>query len=229
MAKAKLHDITDFIYYDYKNFSYKLIGEFEDLPYYLQELLQGKIKNDKTIDMPSIDVLLQKVYPFIDSPSKEVINKIIERNRRVRELVKASIDNKKSEKLEFDQGLEKDRFVIQLAKEFVFDLNKAIYKYELTDFYAYKTFINADINHPFIGTIDVLARNKDNEWFLFLLKTSRTNYTEKYFAESFLQKTLFENNTKFKIKEAFILNPRQDRYLLEVKEISTGEKFELLN
>jgi hypothetical protein len=158
--KIKFHDLSKNVVYDFKNFTYKLIDQ-NDLPYHLKELLTDKIADDLTIMIPTADDLVLENYPFINQLNSEIVNKIIRRNHRINQLVDHAIKTKKTEKLFFDPLEEKDHFVIEIAKQYLYDLNKFIYKYEVTNLYSNLTFLNNDVNELFIGTIDVVAKGKN--------------------------------------------------------------------
>jgi len=181
------------------------------------------------VQLPQLSTLLTKVYPYLEHPAQSIVNSIIARNQRINDLILQSLQRRNSEKLVFYPEAEKDEFVLQMTRDFINLLNKLIYKYELTILDGFKTFINNDIHHPFIGTIDIIAKSKTNGWYLFLLKTSKTSYLEKDYAQAFLQKTLVESNSKIKIKTSFLLNPRQEQVWLPIPEISQNIQFALLN
>lgn len=163
MAKLDFHDLSAFVYFDLRTKQYKLVGEIDNLPFHLQTFLGQQVDSQKVIQLPTMEEQLQKVYPFIDQPPLAVINQIIQRNQKISQLIKFSLLNQTSNQLMFFPQEEKDPFVLDLARQFIYALNKLIYKYELTHFYADQLLINNDVNYPFIGNVDLVAKNKQNE------------------------------------------------------------------
>lgn len=228
MGKINLQDITSAVIYNDKTFSYKLKTDLLNLSHFHQELLKNKIGPSQEILLPTISGIVTECYPFIEKRNLQLINQIIERNKKINNLIFHAISTKRGMELNFDPLEEKDKFILGLAKSVCFDLNKFIYKYEISNLYPNKTFINADINNLYLGNIDLIAQGK-NCWYLITFKMSRSGYNQKYFAELFLQKQAFENNTKFKIQECFIFNPREQRVVVTANEISGGEIYKINN
>ncbi len=229
MKGITFHDLTSGITFDQKTKQYRLtkaIAEFSDDQ---QTLLARWVDANHVVQLPDLSSLLAKVYPYLNNPAQSVIDLITSRNQRINDLILRSLQRRNGEKLVFYPETEKDAFVLELTRDFINLLNKLIYKYELTVMEGFKTFINNDIHHPFIGTIDIIAKSKTNQWYLFLLKTSKTSYLAKDYAQGFLQKILVESNSKIKIKNSFLLNPRQEQVWLPVREISQRIQFALLN
>jgi len=223
MKKTALNDVSANVAYDLDTFEYRLTN-LKGLNPNLELILKDKVDTETlAINLPTINDILLKKYPFINELNPEIVKKIIDRNKRINDLVDHAIKTRKSVKLVFDPLDEKDKNVIEIARQYLYSLNKLIYKYEISALYSNLTFINHDVNHLFIGTIDILAKSGDF-WYIFSLKSSKTSYLKKYFAELYLQKLLVENNTNFKVKSMFILNPRAERYLFEYQDLTKKEK-----
>jgi len=223
MKKIALNDVSLNVTYDLETFKYKLI-KLKGLNHELELLLKDKVDSENlTINIPTINDILLEKYPFINELNPEIVNKIIDRNKRINDLVDYAIKNRSSAKLVFNPLEEKDKNVIEMARQYLYSLNKLIYKYEITALYSNVTFINHDVNQLFMGTIDILAKS-GGKWLIFSLKSSKTSYLKKYFAELYLQKLLVETNTNLKIKSMFILNPRAERYLFEYQDLTKKEK-----
>jgi len=226
MKKIALNDVSLNVTYDLETFKYKLI-KLKGLNHELELLLKDKVDSENlTINIPTINDILLEKYPFINELNPEIVNKIIDRNKRINDLVDYAIKNRSSAKLVFNPLEEKDKNVIEMARQYLYSLNKLIYKYEITALYSNVTFINHDVNQLFMGTIDILAKS-GGKWLIFSLKSSKTSYLKKYFAELYLQKLLVETNTNLKIKSMFILNPRAERYLFEYQDLTKKEKHNL--
>ncbi|WP_026389269.1 hypothetical protein [[Acholeplasma] multilocale] len=227
MAKHNLNDITNSIRYDDVKYKYELFNGINNVDYHLSELLKMNLDGN-FISMPSIPEIVNEAYPFIEKQSQELVYQLISRNRKIKRLIYNAVNTKKGPDLIFDPLDEKDKFIIGLAKSVVHDLNKFIYKHEITSLFSNLTFINNDIHNPYIGTIDFLATDSRN-WFLCSFKTSRTSFTQKYGAEMYLQKKMIESNNKFKISKMFILNPRSEQVIIEAPTLSKGEIYKLEN
>lgn len=229
MKGIDFNDLTSGITFDLNVKQYRLIQDVSRFSYHQQTLLANWVDDNNWVQLPQLSMLLTKVYPYLEHPAQSIVNSIIARNQRINDLILQSLQRRNSEKLVFYPETEKDEFVLQMTRDFINLLNKLIYKYELTILDGFKTFINNDIHHPFIGTIDIIAKSKTNGWYLFLLKTSKTSYLAKDYAQAFLQKTLVESNSKIRIKTSFLLNPRQEQVWLPIPEISQNIQFALLN
>ncbi|PPE06038.1 hypothetical protein [Williamsoniiplasma lucivorax] len=219
-----IHDITDAVAYDENTFKYFLENETKLDSHHLK--IMEKFLNGHEIAIPAISTLLNQAYPFVGKRDAELIKTLIKRNQDINKLVTLAIHNKKSFELVFNVIDDKAKFENSLAKSIVYDLNKLIYKFNISHLWANKTFINGDVNRLFIGTIPIIATNK-KEWFLINFKTSQSGYDQKYAAELELQKELFETNTKFKIAKTILLNPRAQRVVVETFTISNYEKTKL--
>jgi|GEM_PF-652317 len=229
MKGINLNDLTSGVTFDQNTKQYRLTQAVSKFTANQQSLLAGWVDDNNVVQLPQLSALLTKVYPYLNSPASNVIDLIIGRNQRINDLILLSLQRRKSEKLVFYPEGEKDAFVLEMTRAFINLLNKLIYKYELTVLEGFKTFVNNDIHHPFIGTIDIIAQSKTNQWYLFLLKTSKTSYLARDYAQGFLQKTLVESNSKIKLKNSFLLNPRQEQVWFPILEISQSIQFALLN
>jgi len=219
------HDITKQVVYDFQNYRYQL-SSLDQLEYFQQGLLKDHLDANNFIDLPTVDEILLQKYPFVDKINPDIVRTIIRRNQHVKRLVDYAVKHKRGEKLTFDPLDEKDKVVLDLAKQFIYDLNHLIYKHELDQLFSNLTFVNNDVNQLFVGTIDVIGKSKKG-WILFSLKTSKTSYWKKYAAELYLEKVLFETNSGQKVKEMYILNPRNEQFVVPAKELSQGEKASL--
>ncbi|AVP49642.1 hypothetical protein [Williamsoniiplasma luminosum] len=219
-----IHNVNNAVVYDEKTFKY-LLKNPKQLENHHLKILEPFL-SEEVIEIPTISGLLNEVYPFIEKCNPDLIETLIQRTQEINKLVSLAINNKKGFELTFTPIDDKDKFINNLAKSIIYDINKLIYKFNISHIWANKTFINLDINQIFIGTIPIIATNK-KEWFLINYKTSRSGYNQKYAAELTLQKLLFESNTKFKIAKTILLNPRAERAMIETQSISNYEKIKL--
>jgi len=153
------HDITKQTVYDFKNYRYQLVA-LDQLEYFQQGLLKDHLDANNFIDLPTVDEILLQKYPFVDKINPDIVQAIIRRNQHVKKLVDHAIKHKRGEKLTFDPLDEKDKVVLDLAKQFIYDLNHLIYKHELNQLFSNLTFVNNDVNQLFVGTIDVIGKSK---------------------------------------------------------------------
>ncbi|ATZ18490.1 hypothetical protein ESOMN_v1c01050 [Williamsoniiplasma somnilux] len=226
MNNSKLGDITNLISYDEETYSYKFEKPLTTLAEHQKVLLKNKIGKNNEILLPTINEICTNIYPFIEKRSNELINTLISRNKRIKRLIFNAIEKRKDIELNFEPLDEKDKFIINLAKSIVHDLNKFIYKYEIGNLYANKTFLNNDINSFYIGTVDLIAQSKNNI-YIATFKISRSGFNQKYLAELALQKELVESNLNYKIADSFIFNPREERVIIKAHNISKGEFYKM--
>ncbi|WP_031542260.1 hypothetical protein [Mesoplasma photuris] len=227
MSVAKINDISNSVIYNHQKYEYSLIKPITSLDLHIQNLVKNKLENDN-IKIKSIPEIVNDVFPFIEKVNQDVVKSLINRNLRIKKIIFNYLEKWNGLDLKFDPMDEKDKFIIEIAKSVMHDINKFLYKKDIKYIYPNKTFINNDFENVYIGTIDAIMSN-GKEWFLLSFKTSKTSYNQKYSAELFMQKELFESNNKFKISEMYILNPRNERVILEADKLSNYEIFKLKN
>ncbi|AUM63016.1 PD-(D/E)XK nuclease family protein [Spiroplasma monobiae] len=213
-----LYDISKIIERDDK-FNYKLKEDVKDIPYELAEFLDGS-----KINLPFVSMILEECYPFLHNKfiKKEVIENSVKQGVCVHKIISDSINERKEFKLNLVVKDCKNSNHLNIAKRLITELNSFIYKYDIDQIYSEKTFFYSGYDCNYLGTIDLILKSKD-KFYIMDIKTSRVNYVEKYNAQLFLYKKMFENASGKIVDECFILNPREDRVLMTYERLNNQE------
>ncbi|QHX37042.1 PD-(D/E)XK nuclease family protein [Spiroplasma sp. BIUS-1] len=218
-----LNDITKIIERD-ENFNY-MVKEDCDIPMELENFIDGR-----KINLPFVSMILEKCFPYLQNKfiKKEVIDNSIKQGECVHKMISDSINQRNDFKVNLVVNDCKNQNHLNIAKRIITELNSFIYKYDIDQIYSEKTFYYTGYDCDYIGTVDIILKSKD-KFYIMDIKTSRVNYTEKYNAQLFLYKKMFEQNSKKKVEDCFILNPREDRVLMKHENLSNQEKSRIIN
>ncbi|WP_339030048.1 hypothetical protein [Spiroplasma endosymbiont of Cantharis nigra] len=219
-----IYDLTDLIFRD-DNFNYIIQNDIE-IPLYLQNFI-GK---DNKINLPFVSLILEKNFPYIHNKfiKKDLVDNSIKQGICVHNMISHSIKDRKDFKLNLNILDCKNSNHINIAKRIITELNSFIYKYNIDQIYSEKTYLYLGYDCNYLGTIDIILKSKDT-YYIMDIKTSRTNFVDKYNAQLFLYKKMFENATKKIVESCFILNPREDRIFMEYLPISKNEQTKIIS
>ncbi len=219
-----IYDLTDLIFRD-DNFNYIIQNDIE-IPLYLQNFI-GK---DNKIDLPFVSLILEKNFPYIHNKfiKKDLVDNSIKQGICVHNMISHSIKERKDFKLNLNILDCKNSNHINIAKRIITELNSFIYKYNIDQIYSEKTYLYLGYDCNYLGTIDIILKSKET-YYIMDIKTSRTNFIDKYNAQLFLYKKMFENATKKIVENCFILNPREDRIFMEYEPISKTEQAKIIS
>ncbi|WP_342258783.1 hypothetical protein [Spiroplasma endosymbiont of Dioctria linearis] len=219
-----IYDLTDLIFRD-DNFNYIIQNDIE-IPLYLQNFI-GK---DNKIDLPFVSLILEKNFPYIHNKfiKKDLVDNSIKQGICVHNMISHSIKERKDFKLNLNILDCKNSNHINIAKRIITELNSFIYKYNIDQIYSEKTYLYLGYDCNYLGTIDIILKSKES-YYIMDIKTSRTNFVDKYNAQLFLYKKMFENATKKIVENCFILNPREDRIFMEYEPISKTEQTKIIS
>ncbi|AGR42509.1 hypothetical protein [Spiroplasma diminutum] len=218
------YELTQIIKRD-ENFNYILKEDIKEVPFFLK----GFIGETDKIELPFVSIILEKCFPFLHNKfvKKEIIENSIKQGQCVHQMISDSINNRKDFKLNLSTSDCKNSNHINIAKRIITELNSFIYKYEIDQIYSERTFLYLGFDCNYIGTIDIILKSKE-KYYIMDIKTSRVNYIEKYNAQLFLYKKLFENATGNLVENCFILNPREERIFMEYEPINKKEQGRIL-
>ncbi|WP_339034063.1 hypothetical protein [Spiroplasma endosymbiont of Cantharis rufa] len=219
-----IYDLTNLIFRD-DNFNYIIKNDIE-IPLYLQNFI-GK---DNKINLPFVSLILEKNFPYIHNKfiKKDLVDNSIKQGICVHNMISHSIKERKDFKLNLNILDCKNSNHINIAKRIVTELNSFIYKYNIDQIYSEKTYLYLGYDCNYLGTIDIILKSKET-YYIMDIKTSRTNFVDKYNAQLFLYKKMFENATKKNVERCFILNPREDRIFMEYLPISKNELSKIIS
>ncbi|AHB36799.1 hypothetical protein [Spiroplasma apis] len=220
-----INDISDLIALDESN-KYILIREINS-DSYVEKNLSTHIVND-VVCLSEINEALNKVFPYFPIKNTSIVDSSINQNQCIKEIIEASILQRSGPKVKLVTTNCNVTTHLNLAKRYITEINNFIYKYNIKRIYwsPIMCYFGEDMNY--FGTIDLVLDN-GNSFFIIGIKTSRTNYNERYSSQLFLEKKMFEYCTDKKIASAFILNVKAPQVWFECKDLDKKSIFKLQN
>ncbi|WP_338984989.1 PD-(D/E)XK nuclease family protein [Spiroplasma endosymbiont of Diplazon laetatorius] len=219
-----IYDITDLIERDEK-FNYLIKEGVQELPSDLNSFINGN-----KIELPFVSIILEECFPYLQNKfiKKEIIVNSMKQGECVHQIISDSIKERKEFKLNLVVKDCKNSNHLNIAKRIITELNAFIYKHDIDHVYSERTFVYLGYDCNYIGTVDIILKSKDT-FYIMDVKTSRTNYVEKYNAQLFLYKKMFENASKKNVTDCFILNPREERVLMKHEKLSKQEQSRIIS
>ncbi|WP_339020825.1 hypothetical protein [Spiroplasma endosymbiont of Atherix ibis] len=213
-----------------------LVERDEEFNYFIKEQVKIFPENLKQfidkrkIKLPFVSKILEECFPFLQNKfiKKEIIENYIKQGECVHKIISESINERRDFKLNLIIRDCKNSNHINIAKRIITELNSFIYKYDIDQIFSEKTFFYTGYDCNFLGTIDIILKSKDI-FYIMDIKTSKVNYVEKYNAQLFLYKKMFENISNKTVKNCFILNPRENRVLMEYEKLSKNEQTRVIS
>ncbi|AUB32135.1 PD-(D/E)XK nuclease family protein [Spiroplasma floricola] len=219
-----INDITNLVERD-EQFNYFVKEDTKLLPEDLKQFVENK-----KIKLPFVSKILEECFPFLQSKfiKKEIIESSIKQGECVHKIISESINERRDFKLNLIIKDCKNSNHINIAKRIITELNSFIYKYDIDQIFSERTFFYTGYDCNFLGTIDIILKSKDT-FYIMDIKTSKVNYVEKYNAQLFLYKKMFENASNKTVANCFILNPRENRVLMEYEKLSKQEQARVIS
>ncbi|ALD66876.1 hypothetical protein [Spiroplasma cantharicola] len=219
-----IYDLTDIVLRD-ENYNYVIKNDIE-VPINLKNF----IVEDNKINLPFVSVILEHNYPYLHNKfvKKEIVENSIKQGICVHNMISQSIKERNDFKLNLNILDCKNTNHINIAKRIITELNSFIYKYNIDQIYSERTYLYLGYDCNYLGTIDIILKSKDT-YYIMDIKTSRSNFVDKYNAQLFLYKKIFENASKKIVENCFILNPREDRVFMEYVPISKKEQTRIIS
>ncbi|WP_157087601.1 hypothetical protein [Spiroplasma helicoides] len=216
MKKLTLNDITKYVSWNYKSQAYEvqILPKSENI---YTEVIKNNTRNN-WLKITNEYELLIKAFPFINNISQNIIQNSIEKMECIKTMIYLSISKKTSEKIILEESDCKNSEHIQIAKRFVSELNRIMYKFNAYEVFANKSFVCFINNKPLICNIDVILKNK-NSLYVIELKTSRVNFKEKYNAELYLDQLALEQSGEYRVVEMLILNVSEQQIVMKYDKL----------
>lgn len=225
MKNKLINDITKKVVWDATHQKYFLNPESKLTEHNIYT--KALTKQVGEINIPNVnDVLLQE-YQFINKLKTTIVENSIKKMECIKEIVFVSIQQKSGQKIALVNTACVNKDHINAAKRFITELNNFCYKHEIVEIMCDRIFLFLENELSFLGHIDLLLKGRQKN-YLIELKTSKTNYTEKYQAQLFLNKMLVENSRTLKIEGVYVLNIFEQQTILNLDGINKKTEHKLL-
>ncbi|PPE04757.1 hypothetical protein EELLY_v1c04370 [Entomoplasma ellychniae] len=165
------------------------------------------IKNDANF-------IIQK-YPFVNQLNDQILFDISQRNELIKQIVKISIKQRSSSEIRFPDESYDNKKIATYAKTLIKNLNNFIYKNKINKFWTDVVLINNNKITPYISNIEIICTN-GKEYFILLLKFSKSPYIDKYKYESELINNTISELFNIKIKETILLNIMSEQAICKI-------------
>ncbi|PPE06711.1 hypothetical protein [Mesoplasma corruscae] len=154
-------------------------------------------------------------YPFVNQLNDQILFDISQRNELIKQIVKISIKQRSSSEIRFPNESCDNKKIATYAKTIIKNLNNFIYKNKINKFWTDVVLINNNKITPYISNIEIICTN-GKEYFIFLLKFSKSPYIDKYKYESELINNTISELFNIKIKETILLNIMSEQAICKI-------------